>query len=150
MFARTHIIIAVIFALALESHLPHFDPTSYYVLVLFGALLPDIDCEKSTINKLIPITKYAELMFKHRGFFHSIFAPLLLYILIAGLSSTESAMAVILGYMSHLASDAFTKSGVNFLYPFTQFKISGPIKTGGWQESAIFYCGIMIVIFIFV
>ena len=50
-------------------------------LCILGSLIPDIDHEKSKINKLFPITKWVPKLFKHRGFFHTIF-PVALIILI--------------------------------------------------------------------
>ena len=134
---RTHMAIGALAGLLL---FPLFDiqPVAFVLLALFGALLPDVDHEKSKINRLIPITKIIPVFFKHRGFFHSVFPVVILYgaFWYAGLLSLGIPLAI--GYVVHLLSDCFTRLGCNLLHPFSTFRIQGFILTDGLMEYAVF------------
>lgn len=94
-----------------------------------GALLPDLDAAQSKASNLsvggvAPLALPAILLhraFGHRGLLHSGLGLLLFGLLVClplgfwwggGLS-----LALWLGYMSHLAADACTRTGIPFLYP---------------------------------
>ena len=72
----------------------------------------------------------------HRGVIHSIWIPLALYIFIVPFSMWV-ALALSLGYLSHLVADSFTLDGVPFFWPFTK-RVSGFIRTGSMLENIIF------------
>lgn len=138
MMGRTHLAIGLLIALLL---LPLLNPSSlwlYLGLVLLGALLPDVDHEGSMINHFLPITRWVPFFFKHRGFFHSLFPP----IIMAGIALWYGAPAIglylCIGYLSHLLSDAMTRSGVRFLHPLSDIKLSGFVSTGGIIEWIVF------------
>lgn len=97
-------------------------------LAAFGALLPDLDASKSQIKNLAiagvtPFAPVASLLNRtlgHRGLLHSLLGwgiATLLLIPLALLGGTTVSLALSLGYGSHLATDACTKSGIPFLYP---------------------------------
>jgi len=112
-------------------------PQLYVFIAAVAALLPDIDHPNSVINKKFTLTRWASHLFKHRGFFHSVFPVVLLYLVIAPLHHMVAA-AVCLGYLSHLVADGFTKMGVNLLYPLITLRIQGPLETGKAYEWLIF------------
>lgn len=137
MLAPTHVAFAILVAtLGLSFFTPANYPV-YYAWVIFGALLVDIDHQGSTINKILPLTRRFSVLFKHRGIFHSIWAPIFMFFPVAYLTTDFTGYAFVLGYCSHLVSDSLTKQGINFLHPFSQFKIAGPITTGTWQERIV-------------
>lgn len=96
----------------------------------FGAMLPDLDAKESKIKSLAvagvhPFALPAQAMsssFGHRGFLHS--ASALLLVVLLSLPTClfygwQPWAALALGYASHLAADACTRSGVPISYvPF--------------------------------
>ena len=103
------------------------------ILVLFGAILPDIDNTKSKIGKRFKLVGF---LFAHRGIFHSIFAIIVFTFLLSLI--TESYLAFGLGYLSHLVADSLTVAGISFFYPLSSKRIRGFIKTGSVIEWIIF------------
>lgn len=77
-------------------------------LYLLGLLLPDIDCEYSTLGKkfYLPIG--------HRTWLHSIW-----FVLIFGIASIWIRVFFFLsfGIFTHLFFDSFSRSGVKWFYP---------------------------------
>ena len=137
MLAPTHVAFGILVGTLALKFYPVQDPFPLYTWIIFGALLVDIDHQGSTINKLLPLTKKFSILFTHRGIFHSIWPPLFLFFPIAYLTTDYSGFAFVLGYTSHLVSDALTKQGINFLHPFSQLRIAGPFTTGTWSETLI-------------
>ena len=112
----------------------------FLLLVLFFGALPDIDHHKSWIGRRFRILSFlVNLVSKHRGIFHSIFHVLILYGIFLYYGLKEVALAAAIGYLSHLVMDALTKTGTNFLYPFSKFKIRGFIRTGGFLELVLLF-----------
>ena len=107
----------------------------FYTLVIIGSILPDIDHQNSSINKLMPVTNILPKIFKHRGLFHSVFAVAGIIALFSIFSQQIFGYYLAIGYTAHLLSDAMTKMGVNVFYPFTTFKLRGPITTGTRAEA---------------
>ena len=138
MLGKTHIAIGVLAALILLPFINVPSQIAFIVIVVIGALLPDIDHEKSTINKFCPVTRILPKFFKHRGFFHSIFPVILLYIIFWAFNQQFVGLALIFGYLTHLAADSLTKMGVNYLHPFSTWHIRGPVETGTLFETLIF------------
>lgn len=105
-----------------------------------AALFPDIDHENSKIAKKVkPLGWLIQNIFGHRGFFHSIFAALILYfVFVYFLGLRFVGLAICVGYISHLMSDALTVTGVNFFHPLKS-KVSGFIRTGSVLEYFFFF-----------
>lgn len=134
MMARTHIAFGLLAGAIIAPYIA-LDRFVFYLLVVFGAMLPDIDHQNSSINKLMPVTNVLPHLFKHRGFFHSVFPVIGIVMGFTILSDRSIGIAIAVGYLAHLFSDALTKMGVNLLYPFTAIKLRGPITTGTKQEA---------------
>ncbi len=114
------------------------NPFIFILLITIFSALPDIDHPKSRIGrKFFFISWPISLFFKHRGFFHSMFPPLIVYFILEYYTFSLFAWTIGLGYFSHLLGDALTKEGINFLNPFSTLKLRGPIKTGGKIEKMI-------------
>ncbi len=112
----------------------------FVAIVLVGSILPDIDESDSKIGKrLVLFSKPADIVFGHRGFFHSLFPPLMLYIAfshIMGLNVLGIGLA--LGYLSHLAIDSLNIFGIVPLRPLYNRKVSGFIRTNSLTEYLLF------------
>jgi len=137
MQAKTHLMFGVIVSIFAVYFFPKL--LFYVPFILLGSLLPDIDHPNSKLGRKIwPISKLLNLIFGHRGFFHSIFFVLLISIPIGIYFGSSFGFAIALGVFSHLLSDALTVSGVALFYPFFNFKIKGFVKTGSWLENLIY------------
>ncbi|MBI4439372.1 metal-dependent hydrolase [Candidatus Woesearchaeota archaeon] len=120
------------------------------LVILFGAL-PDIDTDKSVVGRKFPlISKFIGFFFSHRGIFHTIYVPLLLFVLFSYYTGFSMAVAVALGYLSHLAGDALTIQGIRPFHPLHNLEIRGFLTTGSFAESilliAIFIIDISLVV----
>ncbi len=101
-----------------------------------SSLLPDIDHPKSTFGRLVPFLSYPiSAVFGHRGITHSFFAILAgIIILMKYGYQTEYVAAIVVGYLSHLAGDMMTNSGVPLFWP-VKSRIALPLfSTGGAVE----------------
>jgi len=123
------------------------------VCAAFGALLPDLDAAESKVKHLhlsglkpfeLPATLLHQTL-GHRGLIHSLLGltgfslatiPLSLHL------GWQSAVALILGYASHLAADAATRSGIPLLYPrpkrYHLLPRSWRFITGSQAEEVLF------------
>lgn len=138
MMWHTHLAISLLISSILT---PIINPSSYtlfILIIIITSLLPDIDHKGSKINNIIPITKITSKIFDHRGFFHSIYPPLILYLIFTYTGLPNIALATLIGYTSHLISDSITRKGLNLLHPFSTLKIRGFIPVGGITELIIF------------
>ena len=135
MLVISHVMFGILFGLLAKPYIPG-DAIIYYTFVIIGSILPDIDHEGSTINKVLPLTKWFSRLFKHRGIFHTVFPAIALFFIVGYFSTTLVALALVVGYVAHLVSDGLTLSGVDLLHPISQFRIQGFIQTGGKMEAA--------------
>lgn len=137
MLGRTHIAIGILCALLVLPFVSVPSKLVFVVLAALGALLPDVDHENSKINKMVPITRLIPKLFKHRGFFHSIFPPVALMLVGWYFNEQFVFYSLAFGYVTHLFSDGLTKMGVNYLHPFSTWHMRGPVETGTLFETAI-------------
>lgn len=153
MLAKTHItggaVAATLYALAAVS-MDSLPEASLGILGTtiaaggFGGLIPDIDHPNSKISKkLKPISKIVNLIFSHRGLFHT---PIL-YIIIWGLLTFQIANpyygfllnAIFIGIASHLILDALNPTGIPLFFPLeNKRRHFANIKTGSWAETLVF------------
>lgn len=158
MLGTTHIAFGVLFALPFymvwgEGNLIVFG------FAVFGSLLPDIDHPGSFISRLHPSTQFLSQhitklkIVKHRGYFHSILAVIIFSFVAVLLalyfnSSLLYPFFFFIGYISHLAADSLTYYGIEWLQPFSKWKVHGRIRTG--KEGEIFLFALILVFLIFV
>ncbi len=144
----------------------------YYLMVGFGALLPDIDNARSTFgHKLGWVSKEIQRIAGHRTVFHSILGLVLGSVLAIGLQQLVIYLlaqrgfiapalyirgsylvffAVLFGCVMHIAADALTQGGVPLLWPNPKRfgfppNPSWRFRTGTWPEFAIVW-GFMILV----
>lgn len=136
---RTHIVFAFLIGYVF-SFLSQGKILLFFSLLLISASLPDVDNPKSKFGKKIKIISWTvNLLFKHRGIFHSLF--FVFGISFLGLLFFDKIVfwSLFLGSLSHLIADSFTLKGINFFYPFNLFNVKGFVKTNGRLEAVIFY-----------
>lgn len=119
-----------------------------------AALIPDLDASESKIKHLkIPNTQIKPFMLpalvvsqtdQHRGLLHSLLGlgMMSLFILPASFyTGWAITVTFLLGYLSHLAADAATKSGIRLLYPkprrFHLLPLGWRFTTGSLAEEAL-------------
>src|SRR5579871_1331731 len=97
-------------------------------LAAFGALLPDLDAMQSKITFLSvggirPFALPAAAIhraFGHRGLLHSLAGLFLMGLFCLALTLAwewQASLALWMGYASHLAADACTRSGIPLFFP---------------------------------
>ena len=131
MMWHTHAAIGASASWLLVPLLPQDDSASVAIAITFcviGAMVPDLDAVESKIKHIklcgikpfVPIARAINSEFGHRGLLHSLWGwvgwTLLLLPLVTAIGwSCLSALS--LGYASHLAGDACTRSGIPLFYP---------------------------------
>ena len=147
---KTHAAFGFFLCLLFLKYFPQRYPFLFLILVTFFSALPDIDTPKSKIGRKLPFISIPLSFFvKHRGITHSIFPIIGLYILFDYFNLGYLALAIALGYFTHLIGDGVSKEGVNFLYPLTTLHLRGFFKVGGKTESIILIALIILNIFFF-
>lgn len=146
MMGRTHMQFGLLAGLVGFSiaHQPWY---TFIPLAVLGSLLPDVDHENSKINRMMPLTRWIPTLFKHRGFFHSIFPAIGIWALFHFTGYDIIGIPLAVGYLAHLLSDCLTRMGCNLLYPITTLRIRGPIMTNGAMEYAVFFIMIALNLF---
>ena len=136
MLFKTHISFALLVSLFIY---PYFDffPIFSILIICISSTFPDLDHKDSKISKNNPLRFIMKVILKHRGFLHSLFTPLFLYLIIS-LINAGLALLICIGYVSHLLMDSFTKMGIRPLYPLFNFKIKGNIRTNSIVEKSLF------------
>lgn len=141
-----YLLLALIFGIGKEFYL--------LLAVAIGTLLPDIDSSKSWINNLFKPGKIVAAASKHRGFWHSIFGLLAIFLLTAFVFAAlkiSAAMAfyVAFGALTHLLFDALTVTGIKPLWRFSSFELRWKIKTNGILEYVLFFILLLSSIYLY-
>ena len=152
---RTHALAGVASLWVLQS-VSSLTPDTLAPLTIFaalGALLPDLDAAQSQIKYLsfggltpfAPLSVLVNRTLGHRGVLHSLVgwgAATLLVLPLALFAPPSVPLALSLGYASHLATDACTKSGIPMLFPNRKryHLLPRPLRltTGSSAEEAVF------------
>jgi len=128
MTGRTHLLFSVGLTWCVEWNLPLSALLVASALAALGALLPDLDSPVSWISlfsvggirPLQPLARLVYSLWGHRGPLHSWIGLLFTLILALALSPVLGlavALALPLGYGSHLLLDSMTRTGIPLLYP---------------------------------
>jgi len=152
MMARTHLAFGALAAVVLAPFFSYGNIWRFGVLVLFGSLLPDIDHPQSRYGRKIkPISYPISWLFGHRGFMHSLYIPgIFLGSSLLFPALTPHLIAVSIGYVAHLLSDALTVQGIKFFHPLNKIRVSGFVHTGTKMEGLLRYVVWVLVIGYFV
>ena len=136
MMATTHLVFGFLAGLFGIQFLHPSNQVLFMILVLFGSLLPDIDHPRSKLGRNV---KFVSWLFEHRGFTHSIYAVILVALITNIFTDNPvNTYALMIGFMSHLVADSFSKEGVMFFHPLSKAKLRGVIKTGSTAEYLLF------------
>lgn len=139
MMAGSHVVLgAALWAVTAKlTGAPAADPQALAAAAL-GALLPDIDHPQSWAGrKMKPISVPLALVVGHRGVTHSLLAVLACLGVLAVMGLGWAAAPVVLGYLSHLAGDALTPSGVPLLWPSRRRFTLNLCRTGSLIEIVL-------------
>ncbi len=168
MTGRTHDL-AAFTALSYTVANQNIDPVTLSTLIaslgacFIGGLAPDIDQSTAALWNRLPaggvVAKIlSPFLGGHRFISHSILGIALFAILLKLLLSWMSSVVLVdmnivwwafmIGYVSHLIIDTFTKEGVPWLFPIPirfgipPFKFLR-IKTGGYVEKSVVFPGLL-------
>ncbi len=133
----THLAFSFLVGIFLIKYLSIYNQIMFIVLFMGFSLLPDIDKVQSKVSSKIKVVSFIIRFFLgHRGLMHSIWIPILFYLLVF-MFSFEVAIAISFGYLSHLILDGLTPAGVKLLWPLKK-KLKGFIRTGSLTEYLVF------------
>ncbi|MBN2794479.1 MAG: metal-dependent hydrolase [Clostridia bacterium] len=119
MLGKTHFITGVALGSFAISH-NVLEPTLVnWAVIVIGSLIPDIDKCGSIASDKIIIPFY--LLFKHRGFTHSIVGGACL-MMIVQLFLKNSEIAFLIGFSAHIVPDWLTSHGIKIFWPFSDMK----------------------------
>lgn len=135
---HTHFAFGFLFGLLSLPFVSQGNIYIFFVFVLLGALLPDIDKPESKVGSKFGIfSKTIEKIFGHRGIVHTIWGMLVFCGLFWYFINKTYGTALFLGFFSHLLIDGFTKRGINFLHPVAKLHLSGFVETGSAAETIL-------------
>ena len=175
MTARTHDAIAFASLISIATFYP---PSALNLMTLvgsiiaadIGSLLPDLDQASNRLWDLLPAGDtmgkiFRRLFWSHRTLSHSILGTYTFYIFLqwllfkiinpAILNPQIILVSIMVGYLSHLLADSFTKEGLPLFFPF-KITIGLPpiktfrIKTGKFVENLIIFPSVWIYLIFFI
>ena len=147
MLFHTHLLLGIVAFLLLKDFFTGGNEIVFLTLVLLGSIFPDIDDGKSKMKKASGIIgSIISYLFKHRGIFHSLIFAFGIFVLFIIFWNNYYAFAFFIGYCTHIFGDIITPMGIRIFYPFSNFKIKGPIRVGGIGEWVILFGMFILVI----
>jgi inner membrane protein len=144
----THLAFGTLIALVSIDFFDIQNKLIFTLIAVLFSIFPDIDDTQSRVgkeNKLI--SRIINFIFGHRGFFHSIYIPLILFFVFYNINN-ELGAAVLVGYISHLFIDGLTKNGIKPFYPLINRKINGFFKTNSISEKIFFLIMVLLDLYI--
>jgi len=147
---KTHLVFSLFVGLILIKVLDVKNQILFLIFLLFFAVFPDIDEKRSKVSKKIKFLSIPiNFLFKHRGFFHTIYFPLFLFVLFFVIGENVLGIAVLAGYLSHLFLDSLTKSGVRIFRPL-KFRFYGFFRTGKFFDYFLFWLFLVLDIYLII
>jgi inner membrane protein len=146
MMAHTHMAFGLLFGLLSLSFIHPANKYIFIGIAIFSSLLPDLDHPQSKLGRKLCFSRIFNILFGHRGFFHAIWIPIAVWLILSLGFGVAYGSAVFIGYFAHLFSDGLTKSGVNLVHPLHQLRIQGFIETGGVVEHLVFFAVVILSI----
>jgi inner membrane protein len=148
---HTHLAFGFLFGLLSLPFLNEGNIYIFFIFVLFGALLPDIDKPESKVGSKFGIaSKLIQGVFGHRGIIHTVWGMLVLCGLFWYFINRTYGAALFVGFFSHLLIDGFTKMGINFFHPVGKLHMAGFIETGSTLETILFVIIIVLSVLIII
>jgi inner membrane protein len=138
--AGSHVVVGVAAWTWAAPHLglPALDPLTLG-LVALGALLPDIDHPASWVGRRAwIISRPLAAAVGHRGVTHSFIAVLACVLILRWEGLNRRVIdPLVVGYLSHLAADLLTTSGLRLAWPLPKRQAIGLCRTGSFAETVI-------------
>lgn len=148
MMFKTHLVFGFLIALLALKFLEVSNKYFFIAMVLFASVIPDLDIRKSKVSrKTWPFSRILNFLFKHRGFIHSIWPPILIFLVF---NKSILGFAFFIGYFSHLIIDGLTKEGIALFQPVFKIKLRGFIKTNSFFENVFFILILFLSIYMLV
>ncbi|MBT4334556.1 metal-dependent hydrolase [archaeon] len=145
MMYKTHLAFAVLVSLIIFKFFSIENKIIFAGVLYFASLVPDLDIPKSWISKKTKVFSWIfRLFFRHRGILHSVYPAFIVFFLLSSVDQKVLAVAFLLGYLSHLFSDAMTIKGVRLFHPLLRMRFAGIVKTGGLMER-LFFLGLILL-----
>jgi len=143
MLFYTHLLFSVLIGLYLLPYF-NFNKIIFISLIAFFSLVLDIDKANSKLGKKLGlISILINFIFGHRKLFHSLLFIVAGYLILS--FSSLLAISFLIGTLSHLILDSFTKEGVRPFYPL-KFHIRNYIKTGSIIEIILAIIFLLLII----
>ncbi len=139
MVGTTHAAVGAALGVSLSVVTPHYTPLTLALVAGFAALLPDIDQPFSIIGRRAHVARYMH----HRGITHTGLALLVVGFASLILFPLPIAVAIFVGYGSHLLLDSLTPSGIPLWYPQKRKFRLAKIRTGGFIDHSIAILALM-------
>lgn len=150
MLATTHIAFGTASSLLTAAWLDASAPQTVLMVAggVLGSMLPDIDHPGSAFGRRVPFLSIPlSAVFGHRGITHSLIAVIgmsaLIWYALHHLNwhpgySVPFVVGLAVGYLSHLAGDWMTNSGVPLLWP-SRRRFVAPLRifTGDYRERLL-------------
>lgn len=139
----THLIVGI-FGILLFIH-RYENWLGFLVLGIIGSVFLDIDSYNSKLGKKF-LSRVFTSFTKHRGFIHSFFFVVLIYLILYYFFGSIST-GFLIGGIIHLIIDSFTIQGVKLFFPF-KYKFRSFVKSGGFFEIIIFLIFLILDVFL--
>jgi len=148
MMGRTHLAIGVLLLFFLSRYTSWVGNELYAaVVILVASVLPDIDHAQSLLGRKVKIVSW---IFRHRGFFHSIFAMVAFTVVVQLLFLGRGLSLVFMtGYAGHLFADSVTREGTRLFYP-RKLVTRGPLRVGSFAETMIIFLLVVLTVYLIV
>jgi len=138
MLLKTHIAFAVFLSLLIIKYFSVEKQILFFSVVILSSLIADIDEKTSIVSKRTrPLSFFINSLFKHRTFFHSLFFPFFIYLVLVSFDLSFIGIPFLVGYLSHLFLDALSKEGIMPFFPLKK-RLRGFISSGSFIENFIF------------
>jgi inner membrane protein len=118
-----------------------------------GAMLPDLDSQRSVLGRLLPpVSRRLETRLGHGQQWHSLAACLLIALITAPIAAAvriETWLLIPVGFASHLVLDTLTPEGVMLFWPLSHRRYSllgGVVSSEGSSSERKLAAGLTIVV----
>jgi len=147
MLYNTHLVLGIAFFLVLKDYIVGGNTVLFLLMVLLGSVLPDLDQPRSKISFWSGfIGVIVNAFSKHRGFLHSLPFFFVISFMVGYFWNPVYGLGLFVGCCAHLLGDVITPQGVKMFYPFSDFRLRGPMRVGSAIETSILIgLGLLIV-----
>ncbi len=139
MMSKTHMAFGLLVGLFFSEFFGIENKLLFVSVCVLASLVPDLDLPMSTLGRKVrPLSWLLNILFGHRGLLHTIWFPLIIWVILMVYGHNLIAGAFFLGYVSHLIIDMLNIKGLYLFYPIIPVRLYGFVKTGGMLEWFLF------------